>query len=708
MKSSKTVVTSLHERVSLLAKDQPTKPALIACDERGDIVSCISYQELNRKIEEAARYLQSVGLVSGDRVALSLPNCAELLILSWAAWSIGVVTVPLDVKRDTDELSTYKQKQSNAKMVITEKDIHSMSVGRTSQTIEWKNGLSHEALILFTSGTTAYPKGAMLTLANLVVNAGGIKEWLHMTNEDRFSVQLPLHHINSTTFCLATLLAGGSIVIPPRYSNSHFFEQLARTEATCTSIVQSIVFDQLHQKDAYTRVQKNLKLNRIQIGSAPVVAQTVQEFMKEFHIPLYQGYGQTETALRVTGVPMDVSKVLYEELIQENSIGSAMSWAQIEIADDKGNILGEQEEGELIIKGPAVMKGYIGGESAFRDGYFLTSDIGLFRTIQGRRFFFLKGRKKEIIIKGGINISPIAVESVLKRVSSDIDQAYCLGVADERYGEEVAAVVCFKEGIEEQSALRRLKFTLVRGTPFISAYETPKYLLSLPASDLPVTSTGKVQRTVLKEKIKLEQFESLYELFKTNSHTFDILTPQSPFIQASHVLYNHCWQPLTLDAAAYKKYLSEYVTVVAIDNQRKIAGQISFSYEDNRLTCVSICSATFKPRSVPEVRIVPDVEFVREYLLAGNDPVMNFHQKLGAKLVEVIPNGRPDDTSALGYTMLLRYPKNVITDIDPHTPISQQLIQAVRILANLAGSEVYAVSRPGALAAYVARSTPHH
>lgn len=702
----RTDVTNLYGYIFHLAEVQPDKPALITCDERGDIVSNISYQELERKIEETARYLQSIGLVSGDRVALSLSNSAEFLIVSWAAWSVGIVTVPLDVKRDTDELSLYKQERSNAKKVLTGEDIRAMSVGRTGQPIEWKNDSSHEALILFTSGTTAYPKGAMLTLVNLVVNAESIKEWLHITHEDRFSVQLPLHHINSTTFCLATLLAGGSIVIPPRYSNSHFFEQLARTETTYTSIVQSIVFDQLRRKDAYTAVKNDLKLSRIQIGSAPVVAQTVQEFIKEFHIPLYQGYGQTETALRVTGVPMDVPKSLYDELVEENSIGTPMKWADLQIADEQGNILGEQEEGELIVKGPAVMEGYIGDEPAFRNGYFLTGDIGFFRPLQGRRFFFLKGRKKEIIIKGGINISPIAVESSLKRISADIDQTYCLGIPDERYGEEVAAVICFKEGVEEQGAMRRVKFTLLRGSPLISAYETPKYLLSLPTSDLPVTSTGKVQRIALKEKIERDRFESLYELLKTDSHRFEVLTAQSPFFDASRALYNHCWQPLTLDAAAYKKYLSEYVTLAAIDNQGKIAGQISFSCEAGRLTCVSICSATFKPRPVPEVQTIPDAEFVREYLLAGNDPVMNFHKKLGAELVEVIPNGRPDDKSALGYTMLLRYPPGAVS-VSPDTPVSNQLIAMVRMLADGAGGEVYAVSRPGGLAAYLTLP-PHH
>lgn len=695
-------IKSLHEHFSALAKQRPDKAALIICDEHGTATEQISFQELFKKIEAVAASLQGAGFVNGDRVALSIENSAELLLASWAAWSIGVVTVPLDTKRDTTELSAYKQKTSSTKGLFKKEDIRALCAAKGTQVVEWKGSLSHEALILFTSGTTAYPKGVQLTLENLVVNAQSVIEWLRITEDDRFSVQLPLHHINSTTFCLATLLAGGSIVIPPRYSNSLFFGQLAKTGATYTSIVPSIVFDQLCRKDAYAAVSAQLKLNRIQLGSAPVVASAAAEFIRTFGIPLYQGYGQTETALRVTGVPMGLPEPLYQKLVEENSIGAPLSWAQVEITDDEGLILGEEEEGEVAVKGPAVMQGYLGGESAFRNGYFLTGDVGFYRMMEGYKFFFLKGRKKEIIIKGGINISPVAVENSLKKISTEVDQAYCLGVVDSRYGEEVAAVICFKEGVEAGAAMRHLKFSLLSGTPFLSAYETPKYLLALSAADLPTTSTGKVQRMVLKERTPREWFEQLYELFKTDTRRFEIIEPQSPHARASHELYNHCWQPLVLDAAAYKKYLGEYPTLAAINSDGQLDGQISFSCKEGRLTCVSICSAAYVPKPVPEVRTAPDTATVRTYLLEGLDPVMNFHKKLGAELVEVTPNGRPEDKSTLGYTMLLRYPPMTQTTLPADAPVSAQLIAAVRILAAGAGAEVYAVSRPGGLAAHMA------
>lgn len=689
---------NLHEHLRALEQAKPMQTALVECDISGNIINEITRTELVAKIGESARFLQSIGLVKGDKVALDYANSSELLTVSWAAWACGIITVPLDTKRDTDELRAYKMKASGAKLLITQETFPKSK--DIANDVVWMPDLSHEALILFTSGTTAYPKGARLTLQNLVVNAESIVEWLQIKEDDRFLVELPLHHINSTTFCLASLIAGSSIAIPPRYSNSHFWEQTAQSGATFTSIVPSVVFDQLDRIKEFAAVKDRLKLNRIQLGSAPVVVSDAKEFMKKFYIPLYQGYGQTETALRVTGVPMDLAKEQYEEVVAENSIGTPMKWADVEVVDADERVLGEGQEGELVVKGPAVMQGYIGNEPAFRDGYFLTGDIGYWKEIHGRRFFYLIGRSKEIIIKGGVNISPVAVENILKKIDTDVDQAYVVGVSDKRYGEEVGAVMVWKKDIEIGSAMRKIKLLLLAKNKALSAYETPKWLACANSKDLPTTSTGKVQRIILRKNLE-SKFESVFKLMHSDDFEFEIISSQSALADASLPLYNHCWQPLIKSDVEYKKYLGEYLTLGAVDKNGALAGQISFSYSDKKITCVSICSASFKPKPIPEVGETPNANFVREYLLAGHDPVMNFHKKLGAELVEVTPGGRSDDKSSIGYTMLLRYPHT--STIEFNGPVSNQLIQAMRILANDVGSEVYAVSRPGGLASYLNR-----
>jgi len=738
-------IKSLHEHIASLAKKVPEKIALTAIDEKGTALEEISYAELLEKLEAASSELKNMGLQKGDRIALAFRNSPALLIWSWAAWATGIVTVPMDTKRDTPELYEYKINLNKAKVLILERGIraeklpgvrtkvHSDFIPVPDIKVEWEKDLSHQALVLFTSGTTGHPKGAMLSLENLIVNAAGICEWLQITEDDVFLVNLPLHHINSTTFCLSVLLAQGAIAIPPNYSNSNFWQQATKTGATISSVVQSIVFDQLHRENEFEAQKNNIRLTRIQIGSAPVLSQSVQEFKKKFGILLYQGYGQTETALRVTGVPMDISKELYDQLVDENSIGTAMTWADLQIADESGKFLGEGEEGELVVKGAAVMEGYLGREPAFRDGYFLTGDIGYFKVADGRKYYYLKGRKREIIIKGGINVSPIAVENALKKISEDIDQVHVISVPDERYGEEAGAVISWKEDIDEASAKRRVKSVLLLGSPYLSAYETPKYITSLPSESLPMTSTGKVQRSVLKTQLPYERFESIYGLVKTDEYRFTALHRDSRWSAASYELYNKCWAPLTVERSIYEKDISKQLIMLAVKPDDSLAGQIAVirtnlsqeelltkKYVDllsgnvidrngKALVCISICSAAYEPKVIPSIKKIPSADEVRSYLRAGEDPVMRFHRKSkgkegGAELVDVIKDGRPEDKSSLGYTMLLKYPApNDAVDITEGAPVSNQLIEAVLVCARDLGiKDVYAYSRPGGLAQHLA------
>jgi len=750
-------IKSLHEHILTLAKRDPKKAGLLACNAEGNIEQEITYQELSEKIEAAASYLNGLGLGSGDRVALAFKNSPELLIISWAAWASGIVTVPMDTKRDTGEQYQYKLTLNKAKVFIAQKgalkDIDAKflksarveefvefpSFAKASEgrpegvAVEWKSGLGHLALILFTSGTTGHPKGAMLSLENLIVNADGIRQWLRITADDRFLVNLPLHHINSTTFCLSALLAGASIAIPPAYSNSHFWQQTAKTQATFTSIVQSILFDQLGRESEYNEVKPHIKLNRIQIGSAPVIAQTVHEFLKKFGIAVYQGYGQTETALRVTGLPMGLPDALYTQLVDENSIGTAMPWADLRIADEKGNFMDEGEEGELVVKGSAIMEGYVAGEEAFRDGYFLTGDVGYFRTIEGQKFYYLKGRKREIIIKGGVNVSPVSVENALKKISADIEQVHVVSVPDDRYGEEAGAVISWRSDADVDAAKRRLKSALLFGTPHLSAYETPKYITALPLEDLPKTSTGKVQRTILKSTLPYETFESIYGLVKTPEYRFTTLHRYSRWLAPSHELCKLCWGELAPDKRQYEKDVPKQLIILAAHPDDSLAGQIalirtSLSAEEllkttyaelltpkaldpqgNSFVCISICSADYKPKPIPDVSTAPDEKTVLHYL--PQDPVLKFHQKakggqaIGAELVGLIPGGRPEDKSSLGYNMLLKYPApSGDINITAGAPVSNQLIEAVLLLAKDIGIEnVYAYSRPGGLAMYLAK-----
>src|SRR3989344_8423611 len=172
---------SLYEHLSSLAKQNPKKLALVATDEKGTITEQITYASLLEKITAAAAELKSLGLQKGDRIALAFRNSPALIIWSWAAWASGIVTVPMDTKRDTPELYEYKINLNKAKVLILERGIQVAKLPGVRIKVHsefedprgdasWVPDLSHQALVLFTSGTTGHPKGAMLSLENLLVN----------------------------------------------------------------------------------------------------------------------------------------------------------------------------------------------------------------------------------------------------------------------------------------------------------------------------------------------------------------------------------------------------------------------------------------------------------------------------------------------------------------------------------------------------------
>ncbi len=747
-------IKNLFSHIFSLAQTQPNQIAILGVDREGNIDETVNYKDLKDKIEASAYWLMQNGLKDLDVLALAIPSSPLFLILSWACWSIGIITVPLDLKRDTIDQHKFKLDLSKTKLIIAKEgiftvedklqfskykliEIDNLDYKNIDKKILWKININYQALILFTSGTTSHPKGAQLSFENLAVNANGIKHWFKITKNDRFLVVLPLHHINSTSFCLATLLAGGSIAVVPNYSNSRFWQQVAITSSTFTSVVPSICFDQLSRETEFKSVKDKLKLNRIQIGSAPVIASDIKKFMELYNIPIYQGYGQTETALRVTGVPLDLDKKTYNRLVDSNSIGKQMEWAEVEIISKKGEILGEKEEGELAVKGKAVMKGYLHNDKVFSDGYFLTGDIGYYEAINSDRYFFLKGRKKEIIIKGGINISPVAVENKLKEFFEDIDQVFVVGVPDRRYGEEIAAVICWKN-IDIQKAKANLKYTLARGIKTISRYETPKYIVTTDPKSLPMTSTGKVQRSLIKNKISEKNLEPVNLIGKTNNNNFIFLTSDSLQIREAHELYNYCWYPLTSPFEEFKDRIINETTIAALNRDNKVEGLISVmrldilesqlssltyaklrgfknkSLTDNKgdmLVCVSICGPNYKKEPVPKVNNVPSVKEVEEYLKAGADSTYNFHSKpkggfdKGASLISLLPNARPQDKRALGYNMLLKYPKiNRQVHVNENASVATQLIETVMLVARQLDVEnVYAFSRPADAAKYFSK-----
>lgn len=684
-----------------------------------------SYRELFKLVRHASTRLQSLGIRQGFSVALAYENSPEVIILSLAAWSIGAKTVPLDLRRDSAEMMRYKLDLSDSVLLLTSKELSqslefqkitakrriaiiAWSVSNGKEKIQGHNAefsrhtvpLSTQALVLFTSGTTAKPKGALLTQENLVANADGIADWLWINTDDRFLIVLPLHHINSTTMSFATFLRGGTVVLLSRYSNSRFWELLSLTKATVTSVVPTIIHDQLGQMGKFNKLKSKLKLTRIQLGSAPVVPQEASEFVEKTTIPLIQGYGQTETALRSTGVrwnPKHPRSKSYWKNLRSNTIGEEMKWTNVTVLAKNGKEAKARQEGEICVRGPIIMKEYLKNPSAtkdaFRYGWFHSGDAGYWRLADGKVQFYLLGRLKEIIIKAGINISPLAIEQTIKRSIGGIDQAYVIGIPDPRLGEEIAVVIVWKNSPKEIS-------TVVRG---LSTFETPNYWFSVKANDLPMTSTGKVQRVKLKE-----MFSSCANIAKTITHIFRRVSPlETNLIDQARTVHNRRWAPMKLSVNQWQNLLKSRSLVIAVNRSTLQAeGSVLVENAATSIRCISI-STDGLSFPLPSYHALPVVspKDVLTYLKANKDPLVEFHREpkgglsYGAKVVSIVKQARPNDAASLGYGVLMKYPdvtkpkKEVV--ITPGSTLGTQLIEAALLHARKQGiPNVEVLTRP--------------
>jgi long-chain acyl-CoA synthetase len=512
--------------LKMRAAETPDQPALIFRDCDTDARQEITYAEFDRQTAALAGHLhRDYGIGPGDCVSLALPNCAEIPLLTLALFRLGATSVPLDLAKDVPERKRYKIENAHSRLLVVlpehvereRKELPDTRMVTTQQLLqadgsdadlepEWSGNETLEQganVVLYTSGTTGHPKGVLLTRQSITANADGIIRWLGFDASERLNLVLPLHHVNSTIFSLVSLMVGGSLILNSRYSVSAFWRVVAQERATSASIVPTIMADLLARKEE-ADAHDISSLKKIMIGSAPVPANVAGEFFDHFGIRLVQGYGSTEVSLRVTGVPPTLPEDHYRDMLRKNSIGAELANNNIRIDGDPP----EGEPGEILVRGPVTAKGYLNQEEAtrevFKDGWFYSGDLGFYRDLYGHRFYFMHGRKKEILIKGGVNISPIAVENALRDAFPEILATYVVGIQHDRWGEEVCAAVIFQPFIEDQKrAADHIVETGQMGRiANLSTYEAPARIMAITAEDLPLTSTGKVQRSALRKKIQ--------------------------------------------------------------------------------------------------------------------------------------------------------------------------------------------------------------
>ena len=342
---------------------------------------------------------------------------------------------------------------------------------------------SAPALLMYTSGTTGRPKGVMLTHANLLAGARTVADWHGLGPDDRVMSSLPLYHINGQVIgTLAPLVSGGSLVAPHRFSTSAWWDAVVRWRCTWINMVPTIIAYLLNAA-AGTRPEGIGHVRFGRSASAPLPPEHHAEFERVFGLPVIEAMGMTESSSVVFCNPMRPPR----------KIGSPGVPCGVEarIVDPRNRPLPDDAVGEIVLRGPNVMGGYYKSpeqtaQAIDAEGWLHTGDLGR-RDADG--FYFVTGRLKELIIKGGENIAPREVDEVLLRHPAVLEAA-AFAVRCERYGQDVAAAVVPRPGVDcDPDAVRA--FCVEE----LGRYKSPRRVVVVDA--LPKGPSGKVQRLQL-------------------------------------------------------------------------------------------------------------------------------------------------------------------------------------------------------------------
>lgn len=511
---------------------RPSAPFLISYTENGDRY-VLSYADFADRVLRTVAFLRHWGLQPGERVATAAHNHHDTIVQYFAAWVLGACVVPLNMSEEDTRLR-YVLENSQARLLFCRQDylhrllafcpagievvpvceeetspegFHALLRRYEPAAIPEENFWEHEALIVYTSGTTGLPKGVVLVQRNLFADGYDIARWHGIEESTRMMCVLPVHHVNGTVVTHVTpFLMGASVVLNRKFQTETFFERIVAERVQIVSVVPTLLAFLLEaQADPLDAPRQGLR--HLICGAGPLTCELARRFESTYGIPIIHGYGLSETTCYSCFVPVGQSWEEHTHWMQDYgfpSIGLPLPCNEMAIHDPSGTELPEGERGEIVIRGWNVMKGYFANpranEEAFAHGWFHSGDEGFYCTdVHGRRYFFITGRLKELIIRGGVNIAPLEIDEVLARAPG-VRAGIAVGFEHDLYGEEVGALVVPQEGASPEEILR----FCARHLPF---YKTPKVVLL--TDSLPVTTTGKYQRNRVKhlfERWRRKQF----------------------------------------------------------------------------------------------------------------------------------------------------------------------------------------------------------
>lgn len=479
-----------------------------------------SNREFNARVNRMANALLKTGLIRGDRVAVLMGNHSEFLEIFFACAKTGVIMVPLNVRLAVPEL-LYILRDSSPRVLFYASEF-SEKVGEIKTMLGRDSGLRCFRLggdklaedptiaelvadvtgeepkpaasvtlpdplfIMYTSGTTGLPKGAVLTHGNVLFGAINTVLGYGINKTYKSLVTAPLFHIGALGAAATPVIyAGGSLLLKTFFSATEALRVICDEKVNYVFAVP-VMFQMMTKSELWPEADFS-HVHFFIAGGAPMTVDVIRRYQEEKGVSFAQGYGMTET-LRLTSLDLE------DSIRKAGSVGKEVFHTEIRIVDDAWQDVAPGEPGEILVKGPNVFAGYWNQPEAtaeaMQDGWFSTGDMGR-RDEEG--FLYVIGRKVEMIISSGENIYPAEVEKALRDVPG-VKEAAVVGMPDARRGEAVAAFVILARGsrLTDEELLAGLEGK-------IAPYKMPKRILFV--KDFPRNATGKVLKHELKRQL---------------------------------------------------------------------------------------------------------------------------------------------------------------------------------------------------------------
>lgn len=476
----------------------PNKMALM--DVTND--TSLTYSELNERANKWSTFFAEKGIEKGDRVTLLASNQKEVFEIMFACGKLGAIFVPLNWRLSVDELNyiledcnpkllLYNEKFSetvshlkNVKNNFALRDIIQSDI-RISQPFDILLTETDPWLMIYTGGTTGKPKGVILSHQSIIWNAiNTIISW-GLTSEEVTLNYLPLFHTGGiNALSVPILMNGGTVVIGDQFHAEEAVHYLNKYKCTIALFVPTMYHMMVGTKGFQASTFPSMKV--FLSGAAPCPLSIYEKFFAK-RLPFKEGYGLTEAG------PNNFFISPNDAIWKKGSVGKPMAFNQIKLIKIDGTEAGTDEVGEILIRGKHAFKEYwnnpIETAEAWKDGWLYSGDLGK-KDRDG--YYYIVGRKKDMIITGGENVYPLEIEHWLCE-HPDVDEASVVGLSDEKWGERVTAFIVLKtDRIGKEEVLK------IHCSQKLAKYKIPKEFVFL--QELPKTHVGKIDKKYLKEQ----------------------------------------------------------------------------------------------------------------------------------------------------------------------------------------------------------------